>query len=260
MKRILRLLAIAAIAVTTSCGPAKDIIYIQDLPPNAQLTLQADGELVAEAGDKLSVTVHSRDQELARMFNLSADPQATATPGRASHSLYTVDKAGNIDMPVLGNMHVAGKTRLEIADMVKYKLLAGSLLRDPVVTVEFPRMAYYVIGESGTVGRHEFPDDKLNLLEALSISGDLNINGRRTNVRVLRTEGGKQTAYHVDLTKTDQLYASPAYYIHQNDMIYVEPNQVRQNQSTANGSSYMTPTFWISMLSFAATVAVLIAK
>lgn len=133
-----------------------------------------------------------------------------------------MDKNGKIDMPVLGQMSVEGLTRMEVAQIVKYRLLAGNLLRDPIVTVEFPEMAYYVIGESG-VGRHEFETDKLNIMEALSISGDLAISGKRTNVLVLRTENGQQTPYRIDLTRADGIYASPAYYLKQNDMIHVEP-------------------------------------
>ena len=120
-------------------------------------------------------------------------------------------------------------------------------------------MAYYIIGESG-VGRHKFPADKINLLEALSMSGDLSISGKRTNILVLRTENGKQVPYRVDLTRADDVYGSPVYYIKQNDMIYVEPTQVKANQSTANGNSYMTPSFWMSMFSFATTLVILFTK
>lgn len=242
-------------ALFVSCGPAKDIAYMQDLPDNAVLTLQENGELRLQPGDKLRIKVHSRDEEMVKMFNLSQ----TSSSGSVEHDMYTVDKNGKIDLPVLGQLSVEGLTRLEVAQQVKYRLLAGSLLRDPIVTVEFPKMAYYVIGESG-VGRHEFPSDKLNIMEALSISGDLAISGKRTNILVLRTENGQQVPYRIDLTRADGVYASPAYYLKQNDMIYVEPTQVKANQSTANGNNYMTPSFWISMVSFATTVAVLITK
>ncbi len=250
--------AIAATLVTTGCGPAKDIIYLQDLPTNTVLNIQQDGELRLRPGDQLAINVHSRDQELVKMFNLGAG-HSSGRNISGKDALYTVDKNGKIDMPILGLISVEGLTRLEVAQLVKYRLLAGNLLRDPIVTVEFPEMAYYVIGESG-VGRHEFPNDKLNLLEALSVSGDLNISGRRTNILVLRNEGDRQVPYRVDITKTDDLYASPVFYVRQNDMIYVEPSQVRANQSTANGSSYMTPGFWISMFTFATTLAVLFTK
>lgn len=244
-------------AVATSCGPAKDIVYMQDLPTNAVLTLQDGGELRLQPGDKLDITVHSRDEELAKMFNIQRSLGSSGSSGQVS--LYTVDKNGKIDMPILGQISVEGLTRLQVAQLVKYRLLAGSLLRDPIVTVEFPEMAYYIIGESG-VGRHTFPSDKMNLLEALSISGDLNISGKRTNILVLRTENGRQVPYRVDLTSADNVYSSPAYYVRQNDLIYIEPTQVKANQSTANGNSYMTPSFWMSMFSFATTLVILFTK
>ena len=248
----------AAWLLVSSCGPAKDIIYVQDLQPNIELTLQKGGELTLQPGDKVSIQIHSRDEELARMFNLGQGYSSGRNIGGAS-ALYTVEPNGTIEMPILGSIDVEGMTRSDVARAVKYRLLAANLLRDPTVTVEFPDMAFYVIGESSP-GRHLFPDDKLNLLEALSISGDLSMMGKRTNVLVLRTENGKQVPYRVDLTKTDEVYGSPVYYVRQNDMIYVEPNQVRQNSSTANGSSYMTPGFWISMFSFATTLAILFTK
>lgn len=254
-KNRLASMLLAATALLSSCGPAKDIVYLQDLPDNAVLRLQENGELRLQPGDRVIVRVHSRDEELAKMFNID---QGSGNGGDIS-SAYTVDKNGKIDMPVLGQMSVEGLTRMEVAQIVKYRLLAGNLLRDPIVTVEFPEMAYYVIGESG-VGRHEFETDKLNIMEALSISGDLAISGKRTNVLVLRTENGQQTPYRIDLTRADGIYASPAYYLKQNDMIYVEPTQVKANQSTANGNNLMTPSFWMSLFTFGVSVATLISK
>ena len=195
-KKALLLLIVATGALIVSCGPAKDIAYMQDLPDNAVLTLQENGELRLQPGDKLRIKVHSRDEEMVKMFNLSQ----TNSSGSIEHDMYTVDPNGKIDLPVLGQLSVEGLTRLEVAQLIKYRLLAGSLLRDPIVTVEFPQMAYYVIGESG-VGRHEFPADKLNIMEALSISGDLAISGKRTNILVLRTENGQQIPYRIDLTR-----------------------------------------------------------
>ena len=254
----LRIFGYAVVAIlATSCGPAKDIVYMQDLPPNSILTLQEGGELKLQPGDKLDIIVHSRDEELAKMFNLSR--AVNSGYGTSQPPLYTVDENGKIDMPILGSISVEGLNRMEVAQQIKYRLLAGNLLRDPIVTVEFPDMAYYIIGESG-VGRHKFPADKINLLEALSMSGDLSISGKRTNILVLRTENGKQVPYRVDLTRADDVYGSPVYYIKQNDMIYVEPTQVKANQSTANGNCYMTPSFWMSMFSFATTLVILFTK
>lgn len=250
MKSISRLglaALLAIVAALTSCGPARNIVYLQDLPDDAKLRVQTDGELRLRKGDKVAINVHSRDQELVSMFNLT------------SGELYTVDEAGNIELPILGQMHVQGLSRTDIEKQVRYRLLSGGLLRDPIVTCKFPEMAFYVIGESG-VGRHEFPDDQLNLLEALAICGDIPMSGKRTNVLVLRTEGDKQVPYRVDFTETDAVYSSPVYYIRQNDMIYVEPTQVKQNTSTANGSNYMTLGFWTGLLSLAMTISVLLTR
>lgn len=256
--KALRTIGYVVIAlIATSCGPAKDVVYMQDLPTNAILTLQEGWELKLQPGDKVDIIVHSRDEELAKMFNLSRPVSTGNTTSRPTY--YTVDKNGKIDMPILGPITVEGLTRMEVAQQVKYRLLSGNLLRGPSVIVDFPDMAYYIIGESG-VGRHVFPTDKVNLLEALSMSGDLSISGKRTNILVLRTENGKQVPYRVDLTSTDDVYSSPAYYIQQNDMIYVEPTQVKANQSTANGNSYLTPSFWMSMFSFATTLVILFTK
>ena len=229
-QRIFTYGALILSGIMTSCGPAKDIIYIEDLQPEAEITLQPDGELRLQPGDHVSVNVYSRDEELAKMFNINL--VGTSLRNQESN-YYTVDPQGNIDFPILGNLQVQGLTRMEVAQLIKYRLLSGQLLRDPIVTVHFPDMAFYVIGESG-VGRHEFPSDKLNLLEAISISGDLQLSGKRTNVLVLRTEGDRQVPYRVDFTKTDDLYGSPAYYVRQNDYIYVAPNNIRQANSKYN--------------------------
>lgn len=261
MNRITRLIlapvAAAIMAVASSCGPAKDIIYIEDLQTEAEITLQPDGELRLQPGDHLSVSVYSRDEELAKMFNINSAGIGARNSRESNY--YTVDPNGNIDFPILGNLQVKGLTRTEVAQLIKFRLLSGQLLRDPIVTAYFPDMAFYVIGEMG-VGRHDFPSDKLNLLEAVALSGDLAISGKRTNVLVLRTEGNKQVPYRVDLTKTDDVYGSPVFYVRQNDMIYVEPTQVKANQSTAHGNNYLTIGFWTSMLSLALTTAILFTK
>lgn len=252
-KGLLASAAIAVMGITSSCGPAKDVIYIEDLQPEAEITLQPDGEIRLQPGDHVAISVNSRDEELAKMFNLNP------ISGTEGSNYYTVDPQGNIDFPVLGNLQVQGLTRIEVAQLVKFRLLAGQLLRDPIVTAYFPDMAFYLIGESG-VGRHPITTDKLNLLEAMSLTGDIQLSGKKTNVLVLRTEGNKQIPYRVDFTKVDDLYGSPAYYVRQNDFIYVEPTQVRANQSTAHGNNYLTIGFWTSMLSLAATLAVLFTK
>lgn len=96
-------------------------------------------------------------------------------------------------MPVLGRIKVGGKTRLEVADLIKYRLLSGEMLADPTVLVEYFDLPFYALGEIGRTGRITIPRDNVTLMEAISLAGDLTISGRRDNVMVLRTEKGKQT-------------------------------------------------------------------
>ena len=117
-----------------------------------------------------------------------------------------------------------------------------------------------VLGEVGKPGRYNIDRDKITLLEAISMAGDLTIYGKRDNVYVMRNEGGKQTSYQVNLLSAQDVYSSPAYYLQQNDVIYVEPNSVRARQSTVNGNNVRSTSFWISLASLLTTITVLFVK
>ena len=231
----------------SSCGSAQNVASIQDIQPNAMLALREAKPITLEPGDKLSIIIHSRDEELAKMFNIDG-------------SAYTIGSDGKIDMPILGPITAEGLTRVDLANLIKYKLLTANLLRDPVVTVEFFNMSFSVLGEVNSPGRQSIDRDQITLLEALAQAGDLTIGGKRENIIVLRTENGRQIPYRVDLTNTASVYGSPAYYIKQNDVIYVEPTMARANQATATGNSVLTPQFWVSILSMVTTVVLFLTK
>ena len=116
------------------------------------------------------------------------------------------------------------------------------------------------MGEVKSPGRFIIDHDKVTLLDALSQAGDLTINGLRNNVLVMRDEDGKETAYRVDLTNAESLYGSPAFYLKQNDIIYVEPNAKRARESTGTGNAFQNPSLWISLASLLTTITVLIVK
>jgi polysaccharide export outer membrane protein len=230
---------------------------MQDIQDELPIAVQEIKPLVLKPGDKISISVFSRDAELAKMFNLTSGASSDGGGGACS---YTVGNDGKIDMPTLGPITAEGLTRMELANEIKYKLLAGKMLRDPVVTVEYTNMSFYVLGEAGRTGRIEIDKDHITLLEAIAEAGDLNISGKRENVLVLRTVNGVQTPYRVDLTNVQSIYSSPVYYVQQNDIIYVEPTQERANESKINANNARTPTFWISMCSMIASLALLIIK
>lgn len=151
-------------------------------------------------------------------------------------------------------------TREEVAVYIKKELQSHDLIKDPVATVEFMNLSVNVMGEVNRPGRYNIDKDHLTILDALSQAGDLTIYGKREKVLVLRNENGKQRVYGINLCSADHLYSSPVYYLQQNDVVYVEPNDTKARQSTVNGNNVRSTSFWISLASLLTTISVLIFK
>lgn len=221
-------------------------------------------EIRVRPEDKISILVNSKDPLLMDLFNLPIISRQIGSSSGTSNSQgisgYTVNKDGNIDFPVLGKIHVEGMTREEIAAHIKDKLMTQNLVKDPVVTVEFMNLTVSVLGEVAHPGRFNIDKDRLTLLDAISMAGDLTVYGKRDNVLVQRDEDGKKVLYKVNLNSGHDLYASPVYYLQQNDIIYVEPNSVRARQATVNGNNVRSASFWMSLASLLTTITVLIVK
>lgn len=265
MKRIsllLWLLAIGILAVP-SCSTPKEISYFQDLESVEGQRIGGAKGITVQPKDKISIIVNCKSPELTALFNL---PYVTQRLGENSRSTissgysqgyisgYTVDDRGCVDFPVLGEVHVAGMTREEIASEIKRELREQGQATDAVVTVDFMNLYYQVLGEVARPGRYAIDKDALTILDAIGAAGDLTIYGRRDRVKVLRDEGGRMRTYEVDLCSASDLIASPVYYVRQNDVIYVDPNDVRARQSTVNGNNVRSTSFWISLTSLAASV------
>ena len=265
MKRIsllLWLLAIGILAVP-SCSTPKELSYFQDLESVEGQRIGGAKGITVRPKDKISIIVNCKSPELTALFNL---PYVTQRLGENSRSTissgysqgyisgYTVDDRGCVDFPVLGEVHVAGMTREEIASEIKRELREQGQATDAVVTVDFMNLYYQVLGEVARPGRYAIDKDALTILDAIGAAGDLTIYGRRDRVKVLRDEGGRMRTYEVDLCSASDLIASPVYYVRQNDVIYVDPNDVRARQSTVNGNNVRSTSFWISLTSLAASI------
>lgn len=248
-----------------SCSASHKIAYMQDVGSDVRREA-AIATVTARSGDKVSIVVNSKNPELAEMFNLPMMTHRIGQPMNSSYnynqqvSSYTVDSNGNIDFPILGEVHVAGLKREKIASYIKNELVRKNLVKDAVVIVEFLNMGVSVMGEVNRPGRFNIDRDHLTLLDALSMAGDLTIYGRRENVLVVRQENGGESYYRVNLCDARSLHASPVYYLQQNDMVYVEPNGVRSRQSTVNGNNLRSTSFWMSLASLLTTLGVLIFK
>lgn len=255
----------ASVLVLVACSTSKEISYFQDLRPGeSELTLAAPMEIKIQPKDKLSILVNSQDLRLTNLFNLPIVSQQVGQESSSGTnrgvSGYTVDSKGDIDFPVLGGLHVQGMTREEVAVYIKKELQSHDLIKDPVVTVEFMNLSVNVMGEVNRPGCYNIDKDHLTILDALSQAGDLTIYGKREKVLVLRNENGTQRVYGINLCSADHLYSSPVYYLQQNDVVYVEPNDTKARQSTVNGNNVRSTSFWISLASLLTTISVLIFK
>lgn len=262
----LLLILLASVAALSSCGSSKQVVYFQDLKPGeTEIKLPKVKAITIRPEDKISIIVNSRDPQLTDLFNL---PYVTRQLGITSTvyttrnsqgvSVYTVDANGEIDFPVLGKIYVGGMKREEIAESIKNELIKENLVKDPVVTVEFANLCVSVLGEVNNPGRFSIDRDRLTVLDALSMAGDLTIYGNRSKVMVLRQEGDVQRVYGLDLRSGNHVYTSPAYYLQQNDVVYVEPNAVKARQSTVNGNNVRSTSFWISLASLLTSIGILI--
>ncbi len=266
---------IGMLTLFSSCKTPKDVAYFQDIDQVMTFETQARQAIKIRPDDKLQIVVISKDPQLASLFNLpvvttrlgqNATTYGTATAFGSQNSYseglssYTVTPQGTIDFPVLGVLHVAGMTRYELASFIKGEIMGRNLIKDPTVTVEFLNTGISVLGEVNSPGRFTFNRDQVSILDAIAMAGDLGINGQRENVRLLRTENGKTQVYVFNLLDGKSLYNNPGFYLQQDDIIYVEPNDVRKRATTINGTTTMTAGFWISIFSVLTSTAVLIVN
>lgn len=261
MKRTL-LFAIALVSLV-SCSAPRKIAYFKDTD-SVVPSVAPKKEIIIQPGDAISIIVNCPTSKLTSLFNL---PMVSKRMGQDSDDVtvssnqtmgYNVGMDGYIDFPVLGRIMVAGKTREQIARMIKEELIEREQASEVVVTVDFLNLTYQVLGEVTRPGRFAITKDGVTVTDAIAAAGDLTIFGKRDNIKVLRNEGGYERTYQIDLCSAASLYSSPAYYLQQNDVIYVEPNNVRKRQSTVNGNNVRSTSFWMSLASLASSVTMIV--
>lgn len=253
-----------ALFALTSCGTVKDIAYFQNKVVDHPEAIDKHAGIVIQAKDMLSIVVSSRNPELVAMFNLpvvsyQAGSEVVSTGYNQRLMGYVVDNDGYIDFPVLGPIQVSGLTRWELSELIKNKLLKDGLLTDAVVTVEFMNFKISVIGEVNSPGTYTIEGDKVTILQAISLARDLTIFGLRENVSVIRERDGERTIYEVNLCDVS-LFKSPAYYLQQNDVVYVQPSEIKARQSTTDDKALRMTSIFVSGGSLLVSLAALIVN
>ena len=241
------------IAFLASCSAPKEVLYLQDIASIKEENIDKNYEVIIHKDDLLAILVNSKDPELALPFNMPVVTYQIGAQTTAQQRLlgYLVDQNGDIDFPILGKIHVEGLTRMQVTELIKQKLMSEDLIKDPIVTVQFLNFKVSVMGEVTRLGTFDISGDRITLLEALSMAGDLTIYGRRDRVAVIREKDGKRRILYHDLRSSD-IFQSPCYYLQQNDIVYVEPNKAKTGQSRINSNNSVG--VWLSAVSVLASI------
>ncbi|MEO6149635.1 MAG: polysaccharide biosynthesis/export family protein [Mucilaginibacter sp.] len=249
------LIPILAAIMLSSCGPKRNLVYLSDLSDSAtyRSAISNIAEPRIQDGDILGISISNVDPESSNLFNKGLLPVANQTPvngGTATPDAggYLVDKAGNVNFPSIGKIKLAGLTLEEAIDKVAG--LVGKYVKNPIVNIKLLNFKITVIGEVNKPGVFSIANNKVNVLEALGLAGDMTMYGKRENVVVIHEANGSRTITPMDMNRSNVLQ-SPAFYLQQNDVVYVKPDKMKEKQAR-------TDTKTISIIVAAATVITVI--
>lgn len=242
MKRRIQYFIVLISIMISSCASRKDLVYFQPADSISLVTNFESNAPKLQSGDILAISVTADDVRATQPFNqISSYAGNTGTLQSANPFIptYAIDNNGFIDFPKLGKIKLAGKTRTEAIDYLRSEV--SKYIVSPGVSLEIRNFRVTVLGEVKNPGTYAINNDRITILEALGLAGDLTINGVRSNILVIREQNGVKNEYRVDLTSRDALN-SPVYYLAQNDVIYIEPNgaRVQSSKYTQNTSIFVS--------------------
>lgn len=250
----IRLIALFGVLFLSSCGSRKDIVYLQDVENDATINQALSYEPVIKCDDMLSVIVAADQPDLTIPFNLpQIQGNYQVNDNQEGIKTYLVDAAGYIDFPVIGKVKLAGLTRTQAKNELEVKI--KEYIKEPSVNLRILNYKISVLGEVNKPNTYKIASERVTLLEAISLAGDMTIYGKRNNVLVIREVDGKKTFNRVDLTNKDFI-SSPFYYLNQNDVVMVEPNKTRINSSVIGPNVTVT----ISAISLLTTIAIILFR
>lgn len=245
---------IATSLLLVSCGSAKNAVYFNDPSSFTFGNEVANLEPIIQSNDLLSIVVSSVNSEAADLFNASknfADQSSTNSGNTTRVSGYLIDQDGFVNFPILGKIKAAGNTKKMLRDEITSLLVNKKLLLEPIVDIRYLNYRVSILGEVKNPSVLNVPSEKISLLEALGMAGDITIFGRRDNITLIREEDGVKRIRKIDLT-TNEIFNSPYYYLQSNDIIYVQPNGAKVASSSGTKD-------WIPVVLSAISLAIIIA-
>lgn len=237
IKRNIYIACIVALAVFSSCSSRKNFVYLNDMNLAERYPIEDIHEATVHRDDRLSIVVSCKSPELALPFNVQGGAFRVEADGGITvgdnvsavrEKGYRVDKNGNIDFPILGQLHVEGLTLSAVKELIRNKIIAGNYIKDPLVSIEILNFRYTVLGAVGSNGTYSVDGDRVTLLEAIAKAGDLTSRARVDRVAVIRENNGTREMYMHDLRSKD-IFESPCFYLQQNDIVYVEPRYKKKD-------------------------------
>ena len=244
-----KLLLLSGLIAMVSCTSYKKVPYLQNSTEIDTTVVSEFYDARIQPKDMLTITVSSEKPEAAIPFNLTIPTAMSATGSRSLSSqpvlqTYLVDNDGCIDFPTLGKLQIAGMTKSEVEEMIKGRI-KSNFTTEPIVTVRMANYKVTVLGEVNSPGVKTIANEKVNILEAVAMAGDLTIFGERDGVKLIRENAdGTKKIVPLDLNDANIIY-SPYYYLQQNDILYVEPNKAKARNSDVSGMTSM----WFSATS-----------
>ncbi len=240
---------IIGVLTITSCGSKKDIVYFQNTGDFETLVDKNSFTPKFKVDDLVNIHVSTLDNEASVPFNLF---RGASEGGIAPEQVdYLVDKEGNIDFPVIGQIQIAGLSSEEVRILLREKL--SDYLKNPIINIRLKNFTVTILGEVNRPGTYPVNGERITLLEAIGLAGDLTIKGMRENVIVIRDFDGTKIYNRIDLRDKKAL-SSSVYYLTQNDVVYVEPNQSAVTSSSLDNRA----TIAISIASILITSSVLL--
>ncbi|EAR15342.1 polysaccharide biosynthesis/export family protein [Robiginitalea biformata] len=242
------LLLVGALLIS-SCASRKNVVYFQDTGSYETLLEENNAVTKFKEDDLVSIHVSSLNPEASAPFNLFRGPSEGGI--RAEQVDYLIDEFGMIDFPVIGKIKIAGLSPEETRTLLRERL--SEYIRDPIINIRLNNFTVTVLGQVNRPGTYPVLGEKITILEALGLAGDMGIKGKRENVLVIRDFDGTKVYTRIDLTKKDA-FNSPVYYLTQNDVVYVEPN----NSAIKTSSLDSRASIMVSIISTLITSTVIL--
>jgi polysaccharide biosynthesis/export protein len=247
LRNVYSYFVVLLLILVTSCTNTRKSVYFYNVQDTTFLPRGPEIETPIQPNDILSITVSSLNAEASAMFNptINYNVRSTTVTGNSNEAGgYLVDPEGYIQFPVLGNIKASGLTKEELRDKITNMILSKKLLVDPLVDIRYLNFEVTVLGEVNHPTVITVPSEKISLLKALGLAGDLTIYGKRENVLLIREENGVKKTRHINLNSSD-FFDSPYYYLQPNDVVYVEPDKAKI--ASASRTQQWIPVFLSSL-------------